>query len=94
MHRVCADATARGIDVGKIMEASKVSVLVELVEGLHVLVGVADGNGLVKVHYIAVSCCRCVILLGDVLRDSCSKVDLSGGEWTGVSIYSFLSCSF
>lgn len=52
VHGVSADAAARGVDVGELREAAEVGVLVELVEGLHFLLGVAAGDGRSKVHGI------------------------------------------
>lgn len=50
VHGVCANTTARGVDVGELREAAEVGVLVELFEGLHVLLGVAAGDGRGEVH--------------------------------------------
>lgn len=68
VHRVCANATAGRVDVGELWEAAEVGVLVELVEGLHVRLGGAAGDGPVKVHGVTVAGYRCIVLPGDVLR--------------------------
>jgi hypothetical protein len=67
VHGVSANTAARGVDVGELREAAEVGVLVELVEALHVLLGVAAGNGGGEVHGVAAAGDGGVVLPGDVL---------------------------